>query len=99
MDHVAEVLPSEVSERLKRSDRVKIIDVREEEEVERGMIPEAIHIPLFELPEHWDAWDREEEIIFVCRSGRRSMAACQVMTLQGFRNVKNLKGGMLAYSN
>lgn len=97
MSKVQEIRPVEVAERLKKKETVKIIDVRTDLEIEEGKIPEAVHIPMFEVIDRYLEWDRGEEIIFVCRSGRRSMAVCQVLTLEGFRNVKNMVGGMLAY--
>ncbi|MFD2171636.1 rhodanese-like domain-containing protein [Tumebacillus lipolyticus] len=99
MSKVQEILPAEVAERLRNKEALKIIDIRTDEEVEQGMIREAIHIPMFELADSYQDWDRGEEIIFVCRSGRRSLAVCQVLTMEGFRNVKNMTGGMLAYPN
>ncbi|ASS77252.1 hypothetical protein CIG75_15730 [Tumebacillus algifaecis] len=97
MSRVQEIHPVEVVERLKNREALRIIDVRSDLEIEQGKIPEAVHIPLFEVIDRYSEWDRGEEIIFVCRSGRRSMAVCQVLTLEGFRNVKNMSGGMLAY--
>ncbi|ARU63893.1 hypothetical protein CBW65_12920 [Tumebacillus avium] len=97
MSKVQEIQPVEVAERLMKKEMVKIIDVRTDHEIEEGKIPEAVHIPMFEVIDRYLEWDRSEEIIFVCRSGRRSLAVCQVLALEGFRNVKNMVGGMLAY--
>jgi len=94
---IAEIPPDEVAARLRNKERLTIVDVRELEEVELGMIDQALHIPLFELPERLHELDAEAEIVFVCRSGRRSLVACKVLSMQGFRNVKNMTGGMLAY--
>lgn len=97
MSKVQEIQPVEVAERLKNKEAVKIIDVRTDLEIEEGKIPEAVHVPMFEVIDRYRDWDPGEEIIFVCRSGRRSLAVCQVLALEGFRNVKNMVGGMLAY--
>lgn len=40
---------------------------------------------------------KEEELIIHCRSGQRSMMACMILDTLGFRNTKNLAGGMLAW--
>ena len=40
---------------------------------------------------------KDEEVIVHCRSGQRSMVACMVLDTMGFRNTKNLAGGILAW--
>ncbi|WP_038092036.1 rhodanese-like domain-containing protein [Tumebacillus flagellatus] len=98
-DRIAEVTPDEVAVRLKRGETPKIIDVREEFEVAEGMIEGALHVPMADLLEKYSEWKPDEELIFVCRSGRRSFAACQVLKLVGYHNVKNLVGGMKAWKS
>ncbi|MBL0385703.1 rhodanese-like domain-containing protein [Tumebacillus sp. ITR2] len=93
-DRIVEVTPAEVAARMKRGDQPKIIDVREDFEVAEGMIEGALHVPMADLLDTYQEWGQDEELIFVCRSGRRSFAACQVLKLVGFQNVKNLAGGM-----
>ena len=44
----------------------KIIDVREDEEIQEGMIRTAIHIPLGELPERLDELSKDDEYVLVC---------------------------------
>ena len=41
---------------------------------------------------------KDEEIIFYCRSGNRSGQACLVLETMGYKNVKNLAGGMLEWA-
>ncbi|MFO0745172.1 MAG: rhodanese-like domain-containing protein [Myxococcota bacterium] len=79
--------------------RVRIVDVREPHEFrgELGHIPEAELAPLGRLSEHAPRWDREAEIVVVCRSGGRSGAAADALARQGFKRVKNLVGGMLRW--
>ena len=43
-----------------------------------------------------DDW-KDQEVICYCRSGNRSGMACMILETAGFRDVKNLKGGMLAW--
>lgn len=72
-----------------------ILDVRTKAEVEQGMLPGAIHIPIDELRERLDELDRKRPIIVVCRVGQRGYAAARVLLQHGFEDVKNLKGGYL----
>lgn len=95
---VKEILPHELRDRLAVRDNVRVIDVREAEEVEEGMIPQAEHIPLFLLGERYLDLDPREEIVVVCRTGRRSLAACKALMVMGFSNVKNMIGGMTAWN-
>jgi len=65
--------------------------------VQNGIISEAIHIPMGDIPGKMDDLDKDREIIFVCRSGHRSGQVCEFLAAQGFKNVKNMVGGMLAW--
>jgi rhodanese-related sulfurtransferase len=90
-------LPEEVAERIKRKDDIDIIDVREPEEWESGHIPNAKHIPLGELPERLNELNSNKETIMVCRSGNRSIKACDYLFQMGY-NVINMTGGMMNWS-
>ncbi|WP_218221016.1 rhodanese-like domain-containing protein [Nesterenkonia sp. Act20] len=89
-----EVSPAATVNRL---DAVQIVDVREDNEVAAGMIPGAVHIPLGELSTRLAELDSARETITVCRSGRRSLDAAQVLTDEGF-NVASMRGGMNQWS-
>ena len=77
----------------------KIVDVRTPEEFSGplGHLPGAILAPLPHLTEHAVDWSRDEEILVVCRSGRRSAQGCVMLSAMGFTNVTNLAGGMNAW--
>lgn len=90
------ITPEEVDQLLKEGKKVSIIDVREDEEVAAGKIPEAKHIRLSEIPARIDEINKDEEHIMVCRSGRRSENASLFLQEHGF-TVKNMTGGMLEW--
>ena len=73
-----------------------IIDVREDDEVESGIIPGAKHIRLGTLPERYEELDRDKTYVMVCRSGRRSIKASEFLAEKGFK-VINMDGGMLKW--
>lgn len=81
---------------LDANEDLNIVDVREDFEVEEGMIPGAVHIPLGSIPERANELDSSKEYILVCKGGVRSEKACQYLESQGFQ-VINLEGGMMAY--
>lgn len=90
-----ELSTKEVQELLK-NDEPNIIDVREDDEVAAGMIPDANHIPLGSIESRMDELDKSKEYILVCRSGGRSGRAAQILENQGFK-VINMTGGMMAW--
>lgn len=95
----ADITPKEVSERLARGDRFVLIDVREVHEHQICNIPAAQLIPLGDLPKRANALDPAAEIICHCKSGMRSAKACDFLRQAGFRHVRNMKGGILAWSD
>ena len=76
---------------------IRILDVRNEDELKSGIIPGSLHIPLADLEKRKSELDRESEIIVYCRSGARSARAIQLLQAHGFSRLKNLKGGILAW--
>lgn len=81
-------------------DHIALVDVREPQEFtgELGHVPGARLVPLTKLFEASSAWDRNAEIVLVCRSGGRSAHAAMELAKRGFRNLYNLRGGMLAWN-
>ena len=88
----------ELKERLDKGEALNFYDVREEHEYEEDNLGATL-IPLAELPDHLDKLEplKDEEIIIHCRSGARSGKAQQFLEAQGFTNVRNVTGGILAY--
>ncbi|SFS49671.1 rhodanese-like domain-containing protein [Marininema halotolerans] len=76
------------------------VDVRTEEEFAEGHIPESIHIPFDEMEERHSelAGVKAQDIMLICRSGRRSVVAAHILAEEGFQNLFNLKGGMLEWT-
>lgn len=69
-----------------------VIDVRESFEFEAGHVPNAHHIPLNEVPDSLDRIPKEEQVWLVCKSGGRSMRACDYLEAQGY-DVVSVAGG------
>jgi rhodanese-related sulfurtransferase len=94
-DNIKGILPEELEELIENNkDQYVLIDVREDDEVQSGMIEGAKHIPLQEIPQASSELNKDKEYVLICRSGRRSMNACMYMKEQGFK-VTNMTGGML----
>jgi rhodanese-related sulfurtransferase len=92
-----------VEEFKKTSEKFFIIDVREAFElVQDGKIPNSIHIPLGELTYEKviSANPEKKPFLIYCRSGRRSMTACDMLDEEDENlELYNLKGGILAYKS
>jgi sulfur-carrier protein adenylyltransferase/sulfurtransferase len=77
---------------------VVVLDVREYHEYDIANIEDSVLIPLGELPDRLDELNESDEIIVHCHHGSRSMRATQFLKDQGFKNVKNLAGGIDAWA-
>ena len=84
--------------KLKDSNAVfQLIDVREEHELEICAIG-GEHIVMGEVMDNLNKISKDKQVIIHCRSGARSGAICQALEANGFTNVYNLKGGIIAWS-
>jgi rhodanese-related sulfurtransferase len=79
-------------------DSLRVIDVREHREIIAGAVPGAEAMPLATIPLRLGELDREDTLVFVCRSGARSAQACAYLQQQGYDKVYNLQGGMIAWA-
>jgi adenylyltransferase/sulfurtransferase len=89
----------EVKAKIDRGDRFVLIDVREPHEYQICNIPFAKLIPLGDLPKRVNELNSAEEIVTHCKSGVRSAKAMDFLKQAGFKKVRNMKGGILAWSD
>jgi sulfur-carrier protein adenylyltransferase/sulfurtransferase len=94
-----EIDPVEVKAKMERGDNFVLLDVREPHEYLICNIPFAKLIPLGDLPKRVNELDSAVEIVAHCKSGVRSAKACDFLRQAGFRKVKNMKGGITAWSD
>ncbi|HEX6288439.1 MAG TPA: molybdopterin-synthase adenylyltransferase MoeB [Herpetosiphonaceae bacterium] len=90
--------PSELIAALGSTTPPRVIDVREPHEWEIVRLEQARLIPLATLPAHLHEYDRDAPIVVHCKSGARSAKATQLLKDAGFRDVKNLEGGILRWA-
>ena len=75
-----------------------VIDVRESDELARSRLPDAVrHIPLGTLPDALGELDEDAPTVVLCHVGGRSARATAFLIGQGFKDVRNVKGGMVEY--
>lgn len=79
--------------------KVLLVDVRNIDEVACGKIPNALHIQLSMLPVEYQKLEHANHVIFYCHSGVRSSLAADFAISKGIKNVYNLTGGILSWTN
>ncbi|MBI3801840.1 MAG: molybdopterin-synthase adenylyltransferase MoeB [Deltaproteobacteria bacterium] len=94
-----EIDPVEVKAKLDRGEPIYILDVREPHEYQICSIPGSHLLPLGDLPRRVNELNSADEIIAHCRSGVRSAKAVDFLRQAGFKKVKNMVGGILAWSD
>ena len=80
---------------------VRLVDVREPHELsgELGYISGIESVPLGSIESASRVWDKDEELVVVCRSGGRSGRAAAYLASIGFARVMNMVGGMLSWND
>jgi adenylyltransferase/sulfurtransferase len=92
------ITPTELKSRLEKGDQLVLLDVREPWEFDLAKLNGSTLIPLATLPQSLGKLKRETEIVAICHHGMRSADATNFLLQQGFSNVKNLVGGIDAWS-
>jgi sulfur-carrier protein adenylyltransferase/sulfurtransferase len=88
----------ELKQRLDAGEDLMVLDVREPFEYQIANIGGTL-IPLNQVPQRLAEIDRNREIVVQCRSGARSQRVAEFLVNQGYPNVKNLAGGILAWAD
>ncbi|MCD2224790.1 rhodanese-like domain-containing protein [Listeria cossartiae] len=89
------ITANDLEQELKNS-QLNILDVRDADAFVEGHIPDAINIPINELPEKLATLDKEQAYTIICYAGGRSERASQFLAAEGF-DVTNVMGGMGAF--
>lgn len=93
-----EIEPSQVYEKINMGEKLTLIDVREPHELQISRIEGAQLIPLGSLASEMHTLNSAEEIILLCKSGSRSARALELLAGAGFKKLKNMRGGVNAWS-
>src|SRR5437588_767220 len=83
------------------SSKPVVIDIREQDEVEQGIIPGAVHVPRGYLESRVEQYvpDHETPVVAYCASGNRSAFAAETLQQMGYKDVASLKGGFGAWKD
>lgn len=82
---------------IKEQDNVIVLDVREQSEYDEGHIPGVVLIPMGEVSSRLSEIPTDKEVIVTCRTGNRSGQITDYLREQGFDNVHNMEGGIVAW--
>ncbi|MCG5499688.1 rhodanese-like domain-containing protein [Ectothiorhodospira lacustris] len=88
--------------RIMNQDQTVVVDVREEGEARQtGKIAGARHIPLTKFKDRFTEINKfkDKAVVVYCQTGARSGQACNTLVKNGFENVVNLQGGVLAWES
>lgn len=107
--NVTEIFPWDLEERLQENPSLLLLDIREPYEFEAMHIKNSINVPrgVLETACEYDYEEtvaqlveaRDKEVVVACRSGNRSIFACEVMQKMGYQNVVSLKTGLRGWSD
>ncbi|MEK6684420.1 MAG: rhodanese-like domain-containing protein [Nitrospirota bacterium] len=97
-DPALDLSPQDVKAKLDGGEKIVFLDVREPWEVALNRLAGAVHIPLGELGQRYRELNPDADIIAYCHMGVRSLKATRFLKEQQFKNVKNLAGGIEAWS-
>ena len=107
--NVTEIFPWDLEERLLENPSLLLLDIREPYEFDAMHIKDSLNVPrgVLETACEWDYEEtvadlvnsRDKEVIVACRSGNRSIFACEVMQKLGYNNVVSLKTGLRGWSD
>jgi rhodanese-related sulfurtransferase len=89
-----EISPQDLKARLTGGARPFLLDVRQDWETRLCRLENAVHIPIEEIELRADELNAADEIVVYCHQGVRSAAVADYLRQRGFKNVKNLLGGL-----
>lgn len=94
-----EISPTELQQRLNADAASPVLlDVREPWEIERACLPQALCIPMRDLPARLQELQPDRDTVVLCHHGIRSRSACLLLERCGFAKVWNLTGGIDAWA-
>lgn len=96
---IKQISPIELKKLREENKNLILIDVREKWEFDFTKIDGAINIPLGEIVKIANQYPHSSEIVLYCHHGVRSMRAANLIYSLGFKNIRNLFGGIDNYKN
>tara|TARA_B100000989_G_scaffold13731_1_gene9185 strand:+ start:45 stop:425 length:381 start_codon:yes stop_codon:yes gene_type:complete len=83
---------------LSKKNKFKLIDVRTIDEFNLNRLENSINIDFYDsvFLERFEKFNKEDNILLYCRSGRRSLIGAEILVKNGYNNIYDLKGGVIS---
>jgi rhodanese-related sulfurtransferase len=91
---MSEISPQDLKARLDRGEPPLLLDVRQDWETKLCRMPNAVHIPIEEIELRTEELSPDDAIVVYCHQGVRSAAVAEYLRSLGFKDVRNLSGGL-----
>ena len=86
---------------LKEFNKIELIDVRTNEEFKISRLENAINIDFYDslFLKNFEKYNKQDKLLLYCRSGRRSLIGAKILVENGFKNIYDLKGGVISLND
>ena len=83
---------------LSKKNKFKLIDVRTYDEFNTNRLKNAINIDFYDsvFLKRFEKFNKEDNILLYCRSGRRSLIGAEILVKNGYKKIYDLKGGVIS---
>ncbi len=99
MPRIKEISVADLHRMLRNPDHFELVDIRTPAEIERGVLPNAMTLPMHLVPLNLNFFsESERQVVIYCRTGSRSAQVCRFLNQQGLNNVISLRGGVVKWS-
>lgn len=100
-ERVGQTSPEDVKSRLEAKDRLKVLDVREQDEAELGIVPGAKHLSRAHFESRVEDLlpDKSESVVVYCATGVRSVFAAKTLEELGYEDVTSMQGGFTRWKD
>ena len=99
MPRIKEISVADLHRMLSNTDHFELLDIRTPAEIERGVLPNAVTLPMHLVPLNLNYFSESpRQIVIYCRTGSRSAQVCRFLNQQGINNVISLRGGVVKWS-
>jgi len=97
---ILNIKAGELKKSIADGEKLRLIDVREADEFEKAHIQNSELISVTEFKEKFKELlpDKDEKIVLICRSGGRSMVLSIFLEDEGYNNIINFEGGVVAWN-
>ena len=96
---IKEVTPAQVMDEREKGGKLVLVDIRDREEVNLGMIPGAVHISRGNLESGIErSIPRDAHVVLYCAAGNRSALAAETLAKMGYSDVASMSGGFRAWA-